>query len=112
MVDPDAVDTWMAQELNSLSPQEREDIYEEVHVVRKDQEETPQFLEERLRLMQSHLDQVPDSKRGLYDEAATISSTAAELRPLHPLSDPGTASDRRFLMVHNLLEIQLLFPDA
>jgi hypothetical protein len=69
---PDDVDALLASELTNMSVEERGSIYEEVHGVDKEIVETPQLLEESLRLMEAALQQQVPRLRDLYNQARQI----------------------------------------
>lgn len=78
-VDPDDVDALLTSELNAMSFRERETVYEEIHGVEKDAEETEEFLEEKLELMNQIL-QRSVHNRVLYERASTINREYVENR--------------------------------
>ncbi len=69
---PEEVDALLASELNSMSLQERESIYEEIHGVDSEIVETPQLLAESLQLMEAALQQQVPKLRDLYNQARQI----------------------------------------
>ena len=71
-VDPEEVDALLSSELNSLSLQERGSIYEEIHGVDSEIEETPQLVAESLQLMGAALQLQVPALRDLYNQARQI----------------------------------------
>jgi hypothetical protein len=71
-VDPEEVDALLSSELNSLSLQERGSIYEEIHGVDSEIEETPQLVAESLQLMGAALQLQVPALRDLYNQARRI----------------------------------------
>jgi len=59
-ISPDAVDSMLAKELNQMTFDEREKIYEELHGVDPIREETEAFLEKLLQQMEHHLEAMND----------------------------------------------------
>jgi len=73
---PDDVDALLATELNNMTIQEREIVYEEVHGVDKDMVETPDLLVDSFRRMKEAIeDQVPMTQRRFYEQAKQINPT-------------------------------------
>jgi hypothetical protein len=70
---PKDVDFLIAKELNQMSFKERELVYEELHGVDKIIEETPEFLEQHLEVMELELCNIP--RKPAYDEALRISGS-------------------------------------
>jgi hypothetical protein len=70
-VDPDDVDALLAKELNQMSFQERELMYEEIHGVDTIHEETEDFLNARLAALEQEIGRLP--QRELYEQAERIS---------------------------------------
>lgn len=66
-VDPDDVDALLAAELNNMTFDERENMYEEIHGVEKEFEETDEFLDQHLLKLEQALKTVPN--RSLYERA-------------------------------------------
>ncbi len=77
-VDPDNVDALLASELNEMTLNERETLYEEIHGVEQQREESEEFLENSLRAMDDALRQLPD--RQVYEKAANINPEYVEDR--------------------------------
>ena len=64
-IDPDAVDTLLAKEIDDLSFQERNDIYEEIHgVSNMAAKETPELLQESLRRMSEEIEKLVTDDSG------------------------------------------------
>jgi hypothetical protein len=71
---PEDMDDPLARELNEMSPQEREMVYEEIHKIHGvDQtiDETPALLAEKLKLLDQELRKI--SNKPAYDRAERIS---------------------------------------
>jgi hypothetical protein len=102
-VDPDDVDALLAKELNQMSFQERELMYEEIHGVDKIHEETEDFLNARLAALEQEIRRLP--QRELYEQAKRISEAYVTDRQFRLMflraeyHDPGKAAVRlvRFL---------------
>jgi CBS-domain-containing membrane protein len=70
-VDPDDVDALLAKELNQMTFQQRELMYEEIHGVDQIHEETEDFLNARLAALEQEIRRLPE--RELYEQAERIS---------------------------------------
>jgi hypothetical protein len=71
----DVDDTLLARELNELTVEERETIYEEVHGVAKLQEETSQFVEACLKDLRDEISKLSRGKRRALDRAFFLRPT-------------------------------------
>jgi hypothetical protein len=79
--DQKTVDAFLAKELNELSIQDREQVYEELHGVDQVIEETPKFVEEKLEALDQELASIPD--KAVYEQAKQTSKdyvTSREFR--------------------------------
>ncbi len=70
VVNPDDVDTMLAAELNEMTFQERERIYEELHGVAMEIVETKELLQTSLQQLDEALQRLPD--RSIYEKAKGI----------------------------------------
>jgi hypothetical protein len=61
------VETLLAQELNQMSFQERELLYEEIHGVESAVQETPEFVEQHLQALEIEIQLIPT--KPTYEEA-------------------------------------------
>jgi hypothetical protein len=102
-VDPDDVDALLAKELNQMTFQERELMYEEIHGVEEIHEETEDFLNASLAALEQEIRRLP--QRELYEQAERISKAYVTDRKLRLMflraecHDPRKAAVRlvRFL---------------
>jgi hypothetical protein len=76
----DVDDTVLARELNDLSFQEREKVYEEVHGVAALQEETPAFMETCLLALRDEIAKLSRGRRRALDRAFFLKPTFANDR--------------------------------
>lgn len=106
-VDPAKVEALLARELNSMAVDEREALYEEIHGVQKDVEETEEFLKERLHLLECELQRLVVSGRaGIYTKALeTTTKSYVASRKFHLMFlraeyyDPHKAARRMILFL-------------
>ena len=68
----DGVDPSLAQELNELSVQEREAVFDEVHGVAKPLEETLELIQESFLNLKRELARIPKKSRKAYDRAVFL----------------------------------------
>ena len=77
-VRPESIDAFLAEELNQMSFQEREGIHEEIHGVHTlavDETSSPDFVREKLSLLQDAIDNaVPAQSKTAYLEAVKLNS--------------------------------------
>eukprot|EP00934_Nitzschia_sp_Nitz4_P005065 Nitzschia sp. Nitz4//scaffold83_size84149//69655//71286//NITZ4_005186-RA/size84149-processed-gene-0.79-mRNA-1//1//CDS//3329558983//5055//frame0 len=71
LVTSEYVDSLVAQELSSLSTQDREQVYFDVHGVSTMADETPEFVQEKLALMDKALDSL-DAQGEAYRKALAL----------------------------------------
>ena len=62
-------DATLAKEMNELSVQDRERLFEEIHGVAADVEESPEFLEQKLQDFDTALSKLSYAKRKVLDRA-------------------------------------------
>ena len=62
-------DLLLVKELNQLSVQERDNLYEEIHGVAKVQDETPEYRAEALKLLWGKLKGLPRRKKHAFNRA-------------------------------------------
>jgi esterase/lipase superfamily enzyme len=109
-VDPDDVDALLAKELNQMTFQERELMYEEIHGVDKIHEEPEDFLNSRLAALEQEIRRLP--QRELYEQAERISKAHVTDRKFRLMflraeyHDPRKAAVR---LVRFLEEIERFF---
>ena len=77
-VNPEDTDALLAKEMNKLSTEERDRVFEEVHGVAGDMEEDPDFVEMKLSEMEEEILKI--RKRQAYDRAAFVSPKAVRDR--------------------------------
>ena len=65
----------LAKEITNLSLTEREQVFQEIHGVRELPKETPEYVQERHRAMQTALGAISSSKRKAYNLALEIDSS-------------------------------------
>lgn len=75
-IDPDEVDALLAAELNEMSFHEREKMYEQIHGVERQEEETSEQVTTSLREMEVALTRLPN--REIYLKAARINPKYVE----------------------------------
>jgi hypothetical protein len=64
------VDALLAKELNQMSFQERESVYEEIHGVEKEVDETDEFIGTSLEALENELQSIAD--KPAYDQAEKV----------------------------------------
>ena len=70
-------DIELAKEMNQLSVQEREKVYEDIHGVAETQEETPEFIAKAIQDMDACIEKSSKAKRRAYDRAIFFRPTLA-----------------------------------
>lgn len=76
-VDPEEVDALLAKELYSMSLEEREKLYEEIHGVHDDVDETPDFLRTKLTALEMEIQLlIVQRKAEFYQIAFRLSETS------------------------------------
>jgi hypothetical protein len=72
-IDPDAIDSFLGNEMNRLSFQQRNDIQEEIHGVRNSAiEETPELIQEGLGQIIEEIWKLPASEKEAYVRAQEL----------------------------------------
>ena len=66
------IDETLAKELNQLTVEEREKLYDDIHGVVQEQEETPEFLKRRFELFDVSISMIPEGKRKAYNRAVFL----------------------------------------
>ena len=79
------VDLDLVKEMNELSVQEREKVYDEIHGVAKAQEESPEFVTQSIQEMDTALKNLPRTRRKALDRASFLY--------------PGLATDIKFKLM-------------
>ena len=77
-IDPDSVDAMLAGELNQMTFQEREKVWEELHGVETITQETEELLATSLKEMEQALEAVPN--RSIYEKAKSVNARYVEDR--------------------------------
>lgn len=104
-VDPDDIEALLVTELNELSFQEREKIYDELHGVFPETEETTELLETSLKAMDEALQHLPN--RQIYEKAQQINPHYVEDRSFRLMFlrseyfDPPKAATRLVKFLEN-----------
>ena len=75
--------TLLAKEMNQLSVQEREFVFEEIHGVSETQEETPEFVAASFEAMRTALGEIPKRKKTAYDRASFLKPSLSQDRDFH-----------------------------
>jgi hypothetical protein len=74
----ETVETLLADDMTSLSMKEREDVVHEIHGLSRIREETPGFVQDRLRAMQAALDALGEADRRAYSVAMQLDPSYVE----------------------------------
>ncbi|KAL3903898.1 MAG: hypothetical protein SGILL_010271 [Bacillariaceae sp.] len=69
---PENVMELLARDITNLSLTEREQVFQEIHGVREQVQETPEYMQEHHRAMQGALDGIPVAKRKAYNLALQL----------------------------------------
>jgi hypothetical protein len=64
-----SADADLAKDMNALSFQEREQVFDDIHGVAKLPEETPDFVKDRIRAFDESMDAIPEHKRKAFQRA-------------------------------------------
>lgn len=107
-IDPDNVNAMFAAELNQMTYQEREKMYEELHGVEQVVQETDHVLETRLEEMDRALQDLPS--RSIYEKAKSIDARYVEDRTfrLMFLRSEYYNAERAAVRLVNFLENKVL----
>ncbi len=104
-------DVSMAREMNTLSVEQREKIYEEIHGVGRTIDETPELISSSLEQMRKDLAQIPKRRRAVLDRALFLRPAIASDDAFHLMFlracrfDPEHAAAKMHRYFKNKLEL-------
>mmetsp|Transcript_23993 Transcript_23993/g.36455 ORF Transcript_23993/g.36455 Transcript_23993/m.36455 type:complete len:483 (-) Transcript_23993:124-1572(-) len=108
----DETDLALAREMNELSVNEREQVFDEIHGVAKSEEETPDFIAQCLAKMDLSLSMIPKAKRKALDRALFFKpsiETDAEFKLMFLRTDDYDSHKAAIRMAKYFAEKLLIF---